>query len=150
MYVYKSVAKSMVTNAHHIINSALIESCSPAGPRRRRKRTHAIGVHPLPPAFLLVTISLAAQSPAVAKGGKAPVSACEPLCAILLRKPSVLPTFACESKRGPFVREVEKCDEKRFGTELRQQLLDDICGNGFGRKAELFKPDFWTGKAVRF
>ena len=24
---------------------------SPAGPRRRRKRTHAVGVHPLPPAF---------------------------------------------------------------------------------------------------
>ena len=26
----------------------------------------------------------------------------------------------------------------------------DICGNGFGRKVELFKPDFWTGEAVRF
>ena len=27
-----------------------------------------------------------------------------------------VPTFACESERGPFVREVEKWDEKRFGT----------------------------------
>lgn len=26
--------------------------------------------------------------------------------------------FGSESERGPFVREVEKCDEKRFGTEL--------------------------------
>ena len=34
MYVYKSVAESMVTNAHHIINSALAGSRSPAGPRR--------------------------------------------------------------------------------------------------------------------
>ena len=34
MYVYKSVAESRVTNAHHIINSALTESRSPAGPRR--------------------------------------------------------------------------------------------------------------------
>jgi len=34
MYVYKSVAESMVTNAHHIINSALTGSRSPAGPRR--------------------------------------------------------------------------------------------------------------------
>ena len=36
MYVYKSVAESMVTNAHHIINSALAGSRSPAGPRRLR------------------------------------------------------------------------------------------------------------------
>ena len=34
MYVYKSVAKSMVTNAHRIINSVLTGSRSPAGPRR--------------------------------------------------------------------------------------------------------------------
>ena len=34
MYVYKSVAESRVTNAYHIIRSALTESRSPAGPRR--------------------------------------------------------------------------------------------------------------------
>ena len=34
MYVYKSVAKSRVTNAHHIINGVLTGSRSPAGPRR--------------------------------------------------------------------------------------------------------------------
>ena len=34
MYVYKSVAESMVTNVHDIINSALTGSRSPAGPRR--------------------------------------------------------------------------------------------------------------------
>ena len=33
MYVYKSMAESRVTNAHHIINSALTGSRSPAGPR---------------------------------------------------------------------------------------------------------------------
>ena len=49
--------------------------------------------------------------------GRPPVSACKPLCAILLRKPSV-PAFTRENERGPFVREAEKCDEKRFGTEL--------------------------------
>ena len=52
------------------------------------------------------------------EGGKAPVSPCEPLCAIFLGKPSVLPAFTRESERGPFVGEVEKRDEKRFGTEL--------------------------------
>ena len=65
-------------------------------------------------------------------------------------KGECVPAFGSESERGPFVREVEKRDEKRFGTELRRQLLDDICGNDFGRKAKLFKPDFWTVKAVRF
>ena len=35
--------------------------------------------------------SLAAQDRAVTEGGKAPVSPCGPLCAILLRKPSVYP-----------------------------------------------------------
>ena len=48
-----------------------------------------MGVHPLPPAVLSVTISLAAQDCAVARGGKAPVLACVPLCAIFLRKPRV-------------------------------------------------------------
>ena len=47
----------------------------------------------------------------------APVSPCKPLCAILLAKASVS-TFTRESKRGPFVREVEKCAKKRFGTAL--------------------------------
>ena len=50
-------------------------------------------------------ILLAAQSHAVPAEGKAPVSAC-------------VPTFTRESERGPFVRETEKCDEKRFGTAL--------------------------------
>ena len=47
MYVYKSMAKSMVTNA------------------------------------VIGAISLAAQDHIVVRGGKAPVSACKPLCAIL-------------------------------------------------------------------
>ena len=34
MYIYKSMAESMVTNAHHVTNSALTGSRSPAGPRR--------------------------------------------------------------------------------------------------------------------
>ena len=39
MYVYKSVAESRVTNAYHIIHSALTESRSPAGPRRLETAT---------------------------------------------------------------------------------------------------------------
>ena len=40
MYVNKSVAKSRVTNAHHIINSALTGSHSPVGLRRLGAATH--------------------------------------------------------------------------------------------------------------
>ena len=75
-------------------------------------------MHPLLPAVLSVAISLAAQDRAVAGGGKAPVSACEPLCARLGGRVACVPAFTCESERGPFVREVEKRDEKRFGTAL--------------------------------
>ena len=77
---------------------------------------------------------------------------CFAVCALvcdLFPKAECVPAFTRESERGPFVGEVEKRDEKRFGAELRRQLFDDIYGNGFGRKAELFKPDFWTVKAVR-
>ena len=122
MYVYKSVAKSMVTNAHHIINSALIESCSPAGPRRRRKRTHAIGVHPLPPAVLSVAISLVAKDRAVAEGGKARVSACKPLCAILLRKPSVYPISPVKADVGRL------CEKLKIGMKSG---LEQRCGGKF-------------------
>ena len=77
---------------------------------------------------------------------------CFAVCALVcdfFPKSECVPAFTRESERGPFVGEVEKRDEKRFGAELRRQLFDDIYGNGFGRKAELFKPDFWTVKAVR-
>ena len=65
-------------------------------------------------------------------------------------KAECVPAFTRESERGPFVSEVEKRDEKRFETALWRQLFGDIRGNAFRRKAELFKPDFWTVKAVRF
>ena len=77
-----------------------IRSRSPAGSRRRRKRTHAVGVHPLPPAVLSVAIPLAAQDRAVDGGGKAPVSPCVPLCAIFLRKPSAYPFLPMKASVG--------------------------------------------------
>ena len=45
-------------------------------------------------------ISLEAQSRAVAGGGKRPVSACKPLCAILLRKPRVYPLSPVKANVG--------------------------------------------------
>ena len=39
-------------------------------------------------------------------------------CVRFFPKVECVPAFACENEREPFVREVEKRDEKRFGTEL--------------------------------
>ena len=62
--------------------------------------------------------SLAAQDRAVTEGGKAPVSPCVPLCAILLRKPSVYTLSPVKANVGAFVREVENRDKKRFEAAL--------------------------------
>ena len=82
---------------------SIVHSLNYAAQRGRdagEKRTHATGVHPLLPAVLAVAISLAAQDRAVAEGGKAPVSPCEPLCAILLRKASVYPLSLVKANVG--------------------------------------------------
>ena len=58
-------------------------------------------------------ISLVAQDHAVAEGGEAPVSACKPLCAILLRKPSVYPFSPEKASVGRL------CEKLKSGWEQR-------------------------------
>ena len=123
MYVYKSVAESRVTNAHHIIHSALTGSRSPAGPRRfgTATRISASLLRRLSAFFR----SVSDQAPKAAKfavlipgpgmlvnvrntpkvvipppSETPPVSACKPLCAILLRKPSVYPLSPVKANVG--------------------------------------------------
>ena len=77
---------------------------------------------------------------------------CFAVCALVCdpsSKAECVPAFAHEGKRGPSVGEVEKRDEKRFGTALWRQLFGDIRGNGFERKTELFRKIFRVVKAVR-
>ena len=53
--------------------------------------------------------------------GRGKEGPCFGVCALVcdpLSKSEGVPTFARESERGPFVREVENRDEKRFGTAL--------------------------------
>ena len=142
MYVYKSMAKSRVTNAHHIIHSVLTGSRSPAGPRRlRNSDAHKrIAV----PKVLCVLREHPRPRP---KSGKACRSDTRPgdvgeraersessdttpirnapcfgvqaaVCDLSPKAECLLPHFRSESKRGAFVREVEKRDQKRFGTAL--------------------------------
>ena len=68
-------------------------------------------MHPLSPAVLSVAISLATQRHAVPTEGKALVCDLSPKAECVL-------DLAREIKRGPFVREVEKRNEERLGTEL--------------------------------
>ena len=56
--------------------------------------------------------------PHCGRGRECPCFAvCAAVCD-LSQKAECVPTFTRESKRGPFVREVEKRDEKRFGPAL--------------------------------
>ena len=125
MYVYKSVAESMVTNAHHIINSALAGSRSPAGPRRLGTATRisaslsrrlsvffestpdqgpkAAKYAVLIPGHAGFPKRVKQNSPRVvtAPPSKTPrVSPCVPLCAIFLRKPSVYPLSLVKANMG--------------------------------------------------
>ena len=63
-------------------------------------------------------ISLTAQDSVVVEGGDAPCFAVCALVCDLSPKGECVPAFTCESEHGPFVREVERCGEKRFGTAL--------------------------------
>ena len=123
MYVYKSVAESRVANAHHIINSTLTGSRSPAGPRRLGTATRiSASLSRRLSAFFESTSRPRSQSGKVRRSDtrpgdvrkravrvegsdsgpvrKAPVSPCEPLCAILLRKASVYPLSLVKANVG--------------------------------------------------
>ena len=67
-------------------------------------------------------ISLAAQSRTVDEGGKAPVSPCVPLCAILLRKASVYPLSPAKANVGHL------CEKLKNGM---RSGLEQHCGGNF-------------------
>ena len=129
MYVYKSVAESRVTNAHHIIHSALTGSRSPAGPRRLgtatrisaslfRRLSAFFGSTPdqapkaaklavlIPGPGMLVNVR---NAPRVVIPPPSETSLFHRVsrCVRSFSESRVcVPTFARESKRGPFVPEV--------------------------------------------
>ena len=141
MYVYKSMAESRVTNPHHIINSALTGSRSPAGPRRLGTATRISAS--LSRRLSVFFVSTPGQGPKAAKYAvlapgpgmfvnvrnaprvviPPPIqnAPCFAVCALACdfsRRAECVPTFARESKRRPFVREVENRDERWSEIEL--------------------------------
>ena len=149
MYVYKSVAESRVANAHHIINSALTESRSPAGPRRLGTATRistslfrrlsaffwsAPGQDPKAAQFAVLPPDHAGFPNRVKRSGGSDTTPTRnttcfavwaAVCDLSL-KAECVPAFARESERGPFVREVEKRDEKRLGIKFIAAALPEF------------------------
>ena len=150
MYEYKSMAESMVTNAHHVTNSALTGSRSPAGPHHRRKRTHAIGVHPFSPVVLSVAILPAAQDRAVAGGGKAPVSPCEPLCAIFLRKPSVCALSPVKANVGRLWEKLKNAMKSGLKQRCGGNFLAIFAGTLLDEKPNFLSRIFGRGRPFDF
>ena len=64
--------------------------------------------------------SAGSTRPRCGRGRKAPCFGVWAAVCDFLSEAECVPTFACESERGPFVGEVEKRDEKRFETALRR------------------------------
>ena len=147
MYVYKSVAESRVTNAYHIIHSALTESRSPAGPRRLGTATRiSASLSRRLSAFFESTSRPRSQSGKVRRSDtrpgdvceraersegsdsgpvrKAPVSPCKPLCAILLAKASVYPLSSAKANVGRFAGD---CDKSFFAVWYPLMEVGDGC-----------------------
>ena len=149
MYVYKSVAESRVTNAHHIIHSALTGSRSPAGPRRlgtatrisasqsRRVSAFLGSTHDQAPnaaKFAVLTPGHAGFPKRVERSEgsdttphpKPPVSPCEPLCAILLRKPSVYPLSPVIATVGRLCEKLKSEMKSGWGIKFIAAVLPDF------------------------
>ena len=147
MYVYKSVAESRVTNVHHIIHSVLTGSRSPAGPRRLRDSdTHKRIAVPKALCVLLEYTRPRPKSGKVCRSDtrpgdvreraecaegsdsgpvrKAPVSACKPLCALLLAKASVYPLSPAKANVGRFAGD---CDKSFFAAWYPLMEVGDGC-----------------------
>ena len=121
----------MVNHAHHIINSALTGSRSPAGPRHLGTATRISaslsrrlsaffestpGQDPKAAKFAVLTSGHAGFPKRVERSEgsdsgpvrKARVSPCKPLCAIFLREPSVYSLSSVKANVGRFVDDCAK------------------------------------------
>ena len=144
MYVYKSTAESRFANAHHVTNSALTGSRSPAGPRRRRKADTRHRRASASSGCSFGGNFAGNISRAVAGGGKAPVSACVPLCAIFLREPSVYPLLPTKAGVGHLCEKLKIGMRSGWGQRCNGNFLAIFAGVFIGEK-----PNF-TGRFFKW
>ena len=79
-------------------------------------------------------ILLAAQDCAVAERGKAPVSQCVPLCAILLRKPSVYPLSLVKANVGRLCEKLKNAMKSGLEQRCDGNFLAIFAGTLLGEK----------------
>ena len=79
-------------------------------------------------------ILLAAQSHAVPAEGKAPVSACKPLCAIFLRKPSVYPLSPVKANVGRLCERLKNAMKCGLEQRCAGNFLAIFAGTVLGEK----------------
>ena len=157
MYVYKSMAESRVTNAHHIIHSALTGSRSPAGPRHLGTATRMSAslfrrlsasfrsaseqdpkaakfavLTPGPGMFVNVQLVSRVMIPPPSK--IPPVSACKPLCAIFLREPSVYPLSPVKANVGRLWEKLKNAMKSVLEQRCGGNFLAIFVGTGLGEK----------------
>ena len=95
---------------------------------------------------VLRAISLAAQDHAVDEGGKAPVSPCKPLCAILLRKPSVHPLSPAKANVGRLCEKLKSGMKSGWGQRCGGNFLAIFAGTVLGEKLNFTGGFFEWGK----
>ena len=157
MYVYKSVAESRVTNAHHIIHSALTGSRSPAGPRRLgtatrisaslfRRLSVFFGSTPdqapkaaklavlIPGPGMLVNVRNAPRVVIPPPSETPPCFGVQAAVCDPSPKAECVPAFACESKRRPFVREAENAMKCGLEQRCAGNFLAIFAGTVLGEK----------------
>ena len=79
-------------------------------------------------------ILLAAQSHAVPAEGKAPVSACGPLCAILLRNPSVYSLSTVKANAGHLCEKLKNAMKSGLGQHCDGNFLEIYAGTILSEK----------------
>ena len=157
MYVYKSMAESSVTNAHHIIHSVLTGSRSPAGPRRLGTATHMSAsllrrlsaffrsvsdqdpkaaklAVLIPGPGMLVNVRNAPRV-VIAPPSETPrVSPCEPLCAIFIRKASVYPLSPVKANVGRLCERLKNAMKSGLGRSCSGNFLAIVAGTILSEK----------------
>ena len=173
MYVYKSMAESRVTNAHHIINSALTGSRSPAGPRRLGTATRiSASLSRRLSAFFESTSRPRSQSGKVRRSDtrpgdvrkravrvegsdsgpvrKTPVSPCEPLCAILLRKASMYPLSLVKANVGRLCEKLKSAMRSGLKQRCNGNFLEIFAGTLLDEKPNFLSQIFGRGRPFDF
>ena len=84
------------------------------------------------------------------EGGKAPVSACKPLCAIFLRKPSVYPLSLVKANVGRLWEKLKNAMKSGLGRSCSGNFLAIFAGTLLDEKPNFLSRIFGRGRPFDF